>query len=245
MRHYVYLDTEFDPRNPTLTGLLSIGLTDDTFPAADYYAVNTDADLHALVDHSFIPDHVLPHLPVKVTRWSDGSVANITWDTSHPDYERHGRSAAQIADEVAAYFPGETEPELLADWGKDDIGYLHRLFGNDWNQMPPGVPRIFTDLEVWRRQLGAPLPVLERDEIGDAHHALADARYNRAFHTHLLDFQKEQEIAVDALAQRLHTVQSQRPNWATLPAPQRQHHLNAAKALLAHYEIRPRRQAGA
>ncbi|MFF4409882.1 hypothetical protein [Streptomyces sp. NPDC001404] len=237
MIRHVYLDTEFDPRNPTLTGLLSIGLTDDAIPAADYYAVNTDADLDTLVDHAFITEHVLPYLPVKLTRWSDGSVAQITWDTEHPDYQQFGRSAAQIAEEVASYFPGETEPELLANWGKDDLGYLHRLYGNEWGAMPAGVPRLFTDLEVLRRQLGAPQPPVQ---LADEHHALADARFNRDFHTCLLRFQELQAVGTEELAERLHAAQDRDPDWAVLPEEQRTHHRQAAGALLDHYQVRYR-----
>ncbi|MDX3165938.1 hypothetical protein PV516_19310 [Streptomyces scabiei] len=188
--HFVYLDTEFDPRNPALSGLLSLGMTDNASPAADYYAINTDADLDALADHPFIPDHVLPYLPVTVTRGPDGTITGITWDKDHPDFQTYGRPAAQIAEEVEAYFPGETEAQLLANYGKDDLGYLHRLFGNDWNTMAPGIPRVpADDLESLRRRLGAPEPPAHP---GDQHHALADARYNRAYHRHLLRFQQSQ-----------------------------------------------------
>ncbi|GAA1110567.1 hypothetical protein [Streptomyces javensis] len=251
----VYLDTEFDPRNPTLTGLLSIGLTDDASPAVDYYAVNLDADLDALADHSFIPDHVLPYLPVTIARRPDGSIDQITWDTDHPDCRRYGRSATQIAEEVAAYFTGTVEPELLANWGKDDIGYLHRLFGNDWLQMPPGVPRIFTDLEVERRKLGAPEPPVQ---LADEHHALADARFNRDFHSHLERFVESQRVSGDDLAERIHAAHTARAGtrraqparpagsprlaWSDLPEPQREHHQGVARKLLDEFEIRRRPQ---
>ncbi|WP_333745560.1 hypothetical protein [Streptomyces sp. IBSBF 2950] len=186
---FVYLDTEFDPRNPALSGLLSLALTDNVLPAADYYAVNLDADLDAVADHPFIPDHVLPHLPVKVTRWSDKTIAGITWDKDHPDFQ-YARSAAQIAEDIQAYFPGETEEQLLANYGKDDLAYLHRLFGNDWNTMAPGIPRVpYDDLESLRRRLGAS-PLLF--QTTGQHHALADARYNRRYHDSLLRFQQSQ-----------------------------------------------------
>ncbi|MFF9786343.1 hypothetical protein [Streptomyces nigrescens] len=247
----VYLDTEFDPRNPALSGLLSIGMTDNARPATEYYAVNLDADLDALADHPFIPDYVLPYLPVKILRREDDSIDRIVWDTDHKDYQQHGRTAAQIAEEVAAYFPGAEEPDLLANWGKDDIGYLHRLFGNDWGAMPPGLPRIFTDLEVERRKLGAPEPPVQ---LANEHHALADARFNRDFHAHLERFQELQKIGVDELALQLfaaHTAEAEarrvqparevgepQPYWSALPEAQRQHHERVAQALLAQFEVR-------
>ncbi|WP_435245161.1 hypothetical protein [Streptomyces tendae] len=249
----VYLDTEFDPRDPTLKGLLSIGVTDNAPTPADYYAINADADLDALVDHGFIPDHVLPYLPVTIVRDADGTPVKISWDEHHPDYARV-LPAEQIAADLAAYFPGEDEPELLANWGKDDLAYLHRLYGNDWGAMPPGVPRIFTDLEVLRRQLGAPKPPVQ---LADEHHALADARFNRDFHRHLLYFQAHQQIAVDELARQLYAALATgagergarpamparpagtpRPTWEELTDLTRAHHERVASALLDRFDVR-------
>jgi hypothetical protein len=235
-----YLDTEFDPRNPTLTGLLSLALTNNASPAEDYYAINTDADLGALADHSFIPDHVLPYLPVKVTRFSDKWIEQIVWDTDHPDFQKYARPAAQIAEDVAAYFTGE-EPELFAKFGKDDLAYLHRLFGNDWNTMPPGVPRVFTDLEVLRRQLGAPEPPVQ---LADEHHALADARFNRDFHTHLLRFQAARTVELDDLARQLRNAVENRNPAATEAGYHRNTYGDAARMLLERFEVLHLPQAG-
>ncbi|MEU3399394.1 hypothetical protein [Streptomyces filamentosus] len=247
---HVYLDTEFDPRNPTLPGLLSIGITDNHDVPAEYYGINADADLAALIDHAFICDHVLPYMPVVIERDTTGTVRTIRWDEHHPDYARV-LPPSQIAADIAAYFPGENEPELLANWGKDDLGYLHRLFGNDWAAMPPGIPRLFTDLEVLRRQLGAPKPPVQ---LADEHHALADARFNRDFHEHLLRFQAMQRIDAGELAQELYTVMTAgpgkrpaqparpagepRPDWADLTEAQREHHERVAQKLLARLDIR-------
>ncbi|MER6253666.1 hypothetical protein ABT224_20150 [Streptomyces sp. NPDC001584] len=249
----VYLDTEFDPRNPTLSGLLSIGLTDNGSPAADYYAINTGADLDALADHTFIVDNVLPFLPVSVGRKSDGSPAGIHWVKDHPQYRAHAKPAAQIAEEVASYFPGDEQPELWANWGKDDLAYLHRLFGNDWGAMPAGLPRLFFDLEVRRRQLGAPKPPVQ---LAEEHHALADARFNRDFHNHLLSFEAQQRLGAEELAQNLYAALTDmagsrtartalaarpagtpRPEWTDLSVDQRLHHVDVARALLDRVEV--------
>ncbi|MER0443099.1 hypothetical protein ABR738_00660 [Streptomyces sp. Edi4] len=249
----VYLDTEFDPRNPTLAGFLSIGVTDNAAEPVEYYGINADADLDALVDHPFIPDHVLPYLPVVIVRDANGTPVKISWDEHHPDFARV-LPAEQIAADLAAYFPGEDEPELLANWGKDDLGYLHRLYGNDWGAMPPGIPRIFTDLEVLRRQLGAPKPPVQ---LADEHHALADARFNRDFHEHLLHFQAAQRVNLQDLAQQLYTALgagagqraarpamparhagTPRPRWDELTDVTRAHHERVAQELLARFDIR-------
>ncbi|MFF2571125.1 hypothetical protein [Streptomyces sp. NPDC058084] len=245
-----YLDTEFDPRNPTLRGFLSIGVTDNRDVPAEYYGINADADLDALTDHPFIPDHVLPYMPVVIERDANDTPRKIYWDEHHPDYARV-LPASQIADDIAAYFPGETEPELMANWGKDDLGYLHRLFGNDWGTMPLGVPRIFTDLEVLRRQLGAPKPPVQ---LADEHHALADARFNRDFHVHLLRFQEMQRIGIDELAPELYAAfaagagkrpaqparptGSPRPDWSELTDAQRQHYEQVARELFGRFDVR-------
>lgn len=195
-----FLDCEFDPRDMSLTGLLSLGVTDDA--GHDYYAINADANLDSLLDHTFIVENVLPHLPVimrrNTTHASTGArgllrrrrrqhqradrVSAIEWDTSHPHYQ-YVRPAQEIAADLERYFQAPAAPELIAYYGAQDICRLHSLWNNDWAVMPTCIPRYFTDLQVLADQLGiSQLPCQQ----STAHHALDDAHYNRETHEYLL-----------------------------------------------------------
>ncbi|MGW2416028.1 hypothetical protein ACWCV5_28210 [Streptomyces tubercidicus] len=254
----IFLDTEFDPRDMSVSGLLSIGVTDDV--GRDYYAINADANLESLLDHTFVVEHVLPHLPVIVNRgatdasttgargllrrwgrrlrrwWRRGRT--IEWDTSHPHY-RYVRPAEQIAADLEQYFHAPTAPELIAYFGAQDICRLHSLWGSNWAEMPAGVPRKFTDLRVLADQLGiSELP----EQQGTAHRALDDARYNREAHDYLLR-QKAQLVPADDLARQLHQhLPVISGAWESLTCQQRSDYRVAARKLLAQYDIRARRE---
>jgi hypothetical protein len=104
----VYLDCEFLPADPTLRGLVSIGLTDDD--GIDYYAVNGDFDMKAFKKIPFMMDNVWPSLP-----------------KPHGDIRLHGKwprldltdravkTTPQIAQDIADYFAA-TDAEITHLW---------------------------------------------------------------------------------------------------------------------------------
>ncbi|MEV7471535.1 hypothetical protein AB0O20_34325 [Streptomyces kronopolitis] len=161
MPHRTSIDCEFNPFDPSLTGLLALGVTDDA--NRSYYAINADVDLRPLLDNAFLVEHVLPQLPVTVRRGATdvsatgvrgplrrwwrrlraGRASSIEWDTSHPHFQ-YVRPARQIADDLEQFFHAPTE--LIAKYGAQDICRLHSLWGNDWATMPQAVPRYFTDI---------------------------------------------------------------------------------------------------
>ncbi|MFC7650021.1 hypothetical protein ACFQX6_64060 [Streptosporangium lutulentum] len=169
----VYLACEFLPSDPTVRGLISIGLTDDA--GRDYYAVNNDMDLTAVLDVPRMVDDVWPRLPRCA---ADGYPYLL--DRTHPDV----KLIKEIRDEVETYFAcGPQETHLYAACGGQHICRLHSLWDNDWEAMPPTVPRWFHELRSLAVQAGdPPLPERPRGE----HHALARARYHRTLHEHLL-----------------------------------------------------------
>jgi hypothetical protein len=179
----VYLDCEFLPADMTTDGLVSIGLTDDQ--GVDYYAVNRDMDLLAVESVPWMVEHVLPYIPAK----------NNSTVESMPDFELEWyhldvKPIDRIRDDIAAYFADTdaTETHLYAYYGAQDICRLHSLWGNNWGQMPDEIPRWFIDLKALAVQAGNPqLP----DQADTEHHALADARHNRAMHQFLLSLAKE------------------------------------------------------
>ena len=175
----VYLDCEFLPADPSLRGLVSIGLTDDQ--NVSYYAVNRDFDMKAFKKIPWMMANVWPSLPKP-----HGDVRlHGKWprlDLSHPAV----KSVPQIAQDIADYFtdPTITETRLWAWYGAQDMCRLHSLWDNDWSVMPEQIPRWFNELETLRWQAGGPdMP----EQAGGVHNALADARHNRTMHRFLLE----------------------------------------------------------
>jgi hypothetical protein len=168
----VYLDTEFLTNDPTIRGLVSIGLTDDQ--GRDYYAVNSWLDEHALHKNPWMVENVWPYLP---TCEAEGKP---TWlDIRHPDV----KTPAQIRADLVDYFGIERPAHLFAWYGSQDLSRLHSLWDNDWGKMPRRIPRWFHELQSLAHQAGDPqLP----QQDGGEHHALADAKYNRQLHEFLI-----------------------------------------------------------
>ncbi|WP_050513921.1 hypothetical protein [Streptomyces capuensis] len=177
----VYLDCEFLPADPSIDGLVSIGLTDDQ--GSDYYAVNRVCDWQTLVWHGWMRSNVVPSLPLRFPLGREESPAIWMWDDEHPDRGAL-KTPGRIRDDIAAYF-ANTDAEathLYAYYGGQDICRLHSLWGNDWGLMPRPVPRWFFDLKALAVQAGD--PVLPEQAHG-AHNAVEDARHNRAIHEFL------------------------------------------------------------
>lgn len=176
----VYLDCEFLPADPTNSGLVSIGLTDDQ--GVDYYAVNAEMDLDALLAVPWMVNNVWPYLPRFVFGYDDDRGVLNHDDTAV-------RSIATIRADVASYFADTraSQTRLYAYYGGQDIGRLHMLWDNDWAVMPEYIPQWFTELQALIVDAGNPrMPVQD----GGEHHALADARYNRAMHQHLISLKE-------------------------------------------------------
>jgi len=175
----VYLDTEFLPADPSLSGFVSIGLTDDD--GAEYYAVNRDFDMKAFKKIPFMMDHVWPSLPKP-----HGDRRNFGKWPRLDVTDRAVKTIPQIAQDVADYFADThaTTTHLWAWYGAQDMCRLHSLWDNDWDRMPRQIPQFFHELETLRWQAGNP-PMPEQPS--GLHNALADARHNRTMHHFLLD----------------------------------------------------------
>lgn len=165
----VYLDCEFLPSDPALSGLVSIGLTDDQ--GRDYYAVNADADQQALREIPWMVANVWPYLPTV------GNGAGL--DHAHPDV----KPIAQIRADLVRYFCDHGPAHLYAWYGSQDMHRLHSFWDHDWSRMPDDIPCWFHELKSLAYLAGDPqLP----QQDGGEHHALADAKYNRQLHQFLL-----------------------------------------------------------
>ncbi|WP_167163070.1 hypothetical protein [Streptomyces sp. MBT27] len=164
----VYLDCEFLPALTTTGGFVSIGLTDEQ--ERDWYAVNAEMDFAAVMANPFQRQHIVPLLPLD---------ASGALDLSHPDV----KSLSQIRDEVTAYFDTGSDTVLYAYYGSNDLMRLHSLWDHDWSVMPGVVPCWLDDLKALSVRAGnPPMP----PQTSGVHHALHDARHNRAMHEVLL-----------------------------------------------------------
>ncbi|MFD7409554.1 hypothetical protein ACFV7R_44690 [Streptomyces sp. NPDC059866] len=169
----VYLHCEFLPADPTVRGLVSIGLTDDA--GCDYYAINNGMDVSAVLDIPWMVGNGWPNLPRCTV---DGYPCLL--DRTHPDV----KLLEEIRDDVAKYFAdGSPETHLYAYYGGQHIWRLHSLWDHGRPPMPPAVPRWCHELRSLVVQAGDP-PLPER--AGGQHHALTDACYNRTLHEYLL-----------------------------------------------------------
>jgi hypothetical protein len=163
----VYLDTEFITTDPTTSGLISIGLTDDQ--GRDYYAINGNINDAEVRFHPWLSKNVWPYLP-------HTPIGGL--DHFHPDV----KPLAQIRADLTRYFGDHPPAHLYAWYGSQDMSRLHSLWDNDWSAMPEDVPRWFHELQSLAWLAGDPqLPVQD----GGEHHALADAKYNRQLHEFL------------------------------------------------------------
>lgn len=166
----IYLDKEFLPRFPSVPGTVSVGLHDDA--GRDYYAVNADMSVDAVRANPFLREHVWPYLPLT----DDGDL-----DRSHPSV----KTEHEIRRDLETYFAADSRADkiLYANHGAQDVLRLHAFWGHDWNRMPDVIPTWAEDLKALRVRAGNPaMPKQESTE----HHALEDARYNRAMHEALI-----------------------------------------------------------
>ena len=172
----VYLDTEFVTDNYQLSGLISIGLTDDR--GRDYYAVNGGMAVLKALRKPFLREHVFPHLPIISTPYRP---KETVLDADHPDV----KTPLVIRDEITTYMRADPRPVWLYSWyGADDVKRLHWLWRNNWAVMPPEIPQWAGEIQELVALLGDPeLP----HQTNDAHHALNDAWYHRAIHEYLLE----------------------------------------------------------
>ena len=156
-----FLDTEFvdDGKGP-LT-LLSLGLVADD--GRELYLVSRewqDADLNP-----WVREHVLPHL-------GDGP--------------RLSRSEMRAA--VEAFLGTDPAPQCWGYFSAYDWFLFCRLWG-EWSQMPVSISKCCMDLRQWAVQLGIGSAEFKAavPQVGTAHNALEDARWNRALWTYLRD----------------------------------------------------------
>ncbi len=203
-----YYDTEFLEDGSTINlvsfGAVSIKTAAPNpyggidFEFEEYYAINSDADWTRILAHSFLSDHVVPHLPMGKIQVEG---ANRTWvDLT----SRIVRPRWLIRNEVQHFLLGDPEgwemiddpdnpgsqigvpPEisLVADYCAYDHVALAQLWGTMMD-LPDGVPMYTNDLQQILKTNGITETELESQiatggvdltSFGPDHHALADAK---------------------------------------------------------------------
>ncbi|OPC84180.1 hypothetical protein B4N89_27535 [Embleya scabrispora] len=154
---------------------ISIGMAADD--GREYYAVVRNEDtMYAAVRHQWLRANVVPHLPF---RRADVNECPDAWDWAddHPDMHRV-KPVETIANEVRIFLQATPDLHLWAWYGAYDHVALAQLFGA-MVELPAGIPMWTNDTRQECARLRLDPDDLPR-QPSDVHHALADARHNRA-----------------------------------------------------------------
>lgn len=169
----IWYDTEFIEDGRTID-LLSIGMVRED--GHRLYRINGDpATITRAVNHPWLRENVVPHLPVTVFPAGVGST-EYDWKWSdHPDIE-FVEPKWLIATAVEKFITSVSDPQLRAWYAAYDHVALMQLWGPMISK-PEGVPMWTFDLKQESVMLGdVPLPA--QDPAGE-HHALHDAEYDQ------------------------------------------------------------------
>jgi len=146
----IFYDTEFLEDGKTID-LISIGMVNEL--GEEYYAVNEDMPMDRIVDHEWLMENVMPHLPTL----NDSCI----------------KPARQIAEEVKEFITRHPDPRLWAWYGAYDHVVMCQLFGTMVGLHDTGIPMWTNDL----RQLIDGMPVRLPKQESTKHNALEDAKW--------------------------------------------------------------------
>jgi hypothetical protein len=189
-----WFDTEFVERGPDYPiTLVSIGIVAED--GREYYAQSWYG-ISAAIHHEWVRENVVPHLthmtltveaPAKKNRGPMLHLETCGHDdpVQHPDCP--WRSLDMLAADLKAFCDPEQygKPEFWAYYADYDWVVLCQVFGR-MIDLPKGWPMFCLDIKQRAWALGSELDHL--DQIvpqTDEHHALADARWNKAVSDHL------------------------------------------------------------
>lgn len=192
-----YYDTEFIENGKTVD-LISIGIVRED--GEEYYAVNSDMPEQRILNDAWLRETVWPHLPLEL---HGNTVVGPTNDPESGPWKLRPLDLKdsrvkpkwvignEVRDFICSARPREAEIELWAHYAAYDHVVLAQLFGTMLD-LPKRVPMWTNDLRQEQHRLGiSSHEIPERDQIlsgytvGAEHNALADARWNRAFHSWL------------------------------------------------------------
>jgi hypothetical protein len=169
----VAFDTEFLENGRTID-MISIGMVAED--GQEYYAISNEFDEEAVWEHSWLPQHVMVHLPL----------VDNSDDLSHPWLDRAHKDVkprSVIRTEVHTFLKSKaTLANPLELWGyfsSYDHIVLCQLFGTMMD-LPRFVPMYTNDVMQEFVNTGAPREAYP-DKPHDLHNALADAQWTLKF----------------------------------------------------------------
>lgn len=144
-----------------------------------FYAINQGMPFGPIFRHRYLPEHVMPYLPVREGHFNP-------WDTEHPDYQ-FVMPLASIAQGARKFITRYSDPCLWADYG----AYNHVVFAQLWGRMqdyPVGLPMWTANTQQEIRRLGSPaVPPM----VGGDPTALRKAMHNQTVRKFLREYEKE------------------------------------------------------
>lgn len=174
----VFYDTEFVERGPG-TPIQPISVAMVAEDGQELYLINEEC-LSKVMNHPWLSINVAPSLPISVDQRGDGHFIS-EWDPEHTDY-RHVVSLDNLTESVHTFLTQfDTPVELWAYYGAYDHVVLCQLFGA-MSDLPPGIPMFSHELMQLMEQYPE-IPVSVQVDV--PHHALYDARWNKAVYTQI------------------------------------------------------------
>ena len=161
-----FYDTEFIEDGHTID-LISIGMVAED--GRSYYAISKA--FNPKKASAWVRANVLARLPPQYVNFSDVSVSPRLKEES-----RAWKYRRNIKEDLLRFVGDDPNPEFWAYYADYDHVALCQLFGT-MMQLPKGWPMYTRDIKQLADSLGNPkLPKQEENE----HHALADAKWNKA-----------------------------------------------------------------
>lgn len=183
----IYVDTEFVEDGKTID-LLSIGMVRED--GATRYLINRDlATMNRAVQHDWLRDNVVKHLPVRLSeREDENRPIHWSWDPAHPDYPAV-QLRGHIRDLVYDFIRATESPQLWAWYSAYDHVAYAQLFGR-MVDLPDGFPMNTCDVKQEALRLGDPqIPAFREAE--SVHNALADAIWTKQAHDWLMEVERQ------------------------------------------------------
>lgn len=176
-----FYDCEFLEDGKTIAPL-SIGIVAED--GREFYAVFADAPWKRVRRDDWLMQNVVPHLPKAPADPGSTMLDGGKWLFNI--FDPCVKSTTVIRAAVRDFLTCQGEKaELWGYYSAYDHVLLAQLFGRMVN-LPPQIPMWTNDLQQSAFELGVTLP----PQQGDAHHALADARWIRDTWMHLMTTQE-------------------------------------------------------
>lgn len=159
----VYHDWEFLEDGTTIDPI-SVGLAAED--GRSYYAAFNDMPLDRIMQHGWLRENVVPHLPV--IQMGDSAVLK--------GYHADVKPRSQIAAEVQRFLLDTPNLELWGWYSAHDHVALAQLWG-PMVSLPEGIPMWTNDLRQTAHELGVQEDRLPKQLSSHAHNALNDAKH--------------------------------------------------------------------